>query len=228
MIIQSASHYHFLPSTSPPSSRHVCELRLIQNCSFVPGEKEEDLNGHGSHVAGIFGSKTYGAAKRAKIFMIKVLDEAGSASSLLWYTNGVDRILGTYEAQRKNCPKGMVVSISIRAVVDPVDPSQSENNILSVSTQRLIDRGLPVFIAAGNDNTDARAASPANLVDACTIGNTDRNDNVFRGFEEGRGASNFGSRVDLFAPGTDITSTWNNNEYASNFTVSRLIFLSLD
>ena len=77
------------------------------------------------------------------------------------------------------------------------------SQIVDDAVKRLIADGVTVAVAAGNSNTNACATSPARVPDAITIGATDRTD-------KRASFSNYGSCLDLFAPGVTITSTWLN------------------
>lgn len=150
---------------------------------------QRDGNGHGTHCSGTIGSKTYGVAKKTTIYGVKVLDDNGSGqfSTII---SGMDYVANDY--RNRNCPNGVVASMSLGGGY-----SQSVNNAVA-NLQR---SGVFVAVAAGNDNRDASNTSPASEPSVCTIGATDRNDRR-------SSFSNYGRPVDVFAPGTDIQSTW--------------------
>lgn len=154
--------------------------------SFGPGVPGEDVNGHGTHVAGTAAGKTVGVAKQANIFMIKVVADDGSAATSD-IISGINAAL-TRAAANPNTPA--VVNMSLGGPV-----SAALDSAVSAATAQ----GLPFCIAAGNDAVNARTSSPARLSQAITVGATDIDDNI-------ASFSNFGSVVDVFAPGDTIIS----------------------
>jgi len=145
-----------------------------------------DCNGHGTHVAGTIGSKTFGVAKKTNLIPVRVLDCAGSGlySSVI---AGLNWIAGNYIPGEP-----AVVNMSLGG------PASST---LDEAVNNLISKGLSVVIAAGNDNLNACDYSPARTPDAITVGATNTDDSR-------ASYSNFGSCLDIFAPGTSIPSTW--------------------
>ena len=95
-------------------------------------------------------------------------------------------------ADSKNCPKGAVVNMSLGG-----ERSGAVNN----AAKSIVDAGLFLAVAAGNEAVDAANSSPASEESACTVGSTTRNDTLSY-------FSNFGEVVDVLAPGSDILSTW--------------------
>lgn len=148
------------------------------------GGSGEDCHGHGTHVSGIIGGSTYGAAKSARLHGIRVLDcyGFGSVSTLL---AGMDYVAA-------NLQKPAVVNMSIGGDASPS---------IDAATQELIDLGALVVAAAGNSNDNACLYSPARAPAALTVGATAEDDS--RSFY-----SNYGSCLDLFAPGDNILSAW--------------------
>ena len=145
-----------------------------------------DCNGHGTHVAGTIGSKTFGVAKKTTLIPVRVLDCAGSGynSSVI---AGLNWIAGNYVPG-----EAAVVNMSLGG------PTSSA---LDEAVENLISRGITVVVAAGNDNVDAFNYSPARTPAAITVGATNTDDSR-------ASYSNFGSCLDIFAPGTSIPSTW--------------------
>ncbi len=148
------------------------------------GGTAADCAGHGSHVAGTVGSSTYGVAKNARLVAVRVLDcqGNGSASAVL---AGIDWVT-------KNRTLPAVANMSIGA---------GYNATVNLAVQNSIAAGVTYTVSAGNYSTDACMQSPASAPDALTIGATDAGDS-FASF------SNFGTCVDLLAPGVNITSWW--------------------
>ncbi|KAF4976267.1 hypothetical protein FZEAL_7035 [Fusarium zealandicum] len=156
-----------------------------------------DDHGHGTHCAGTIGSKTYGVAKKTKLYGIKLFNSTGEgvASSII---AGMDMVLR--DAPARDCPNGVVVSMSFGEV-----PSQGIND----AAKALVGAGFFAAAAAGNgdDNgkpIDASLHSPASEPSICTIGATAKDDTV-------ASFSNFGKVVDLYAPGVAVLSTWPGN-----------------
>lgn len=150
-----------------------------------------------THCAGTTGSTTYGVAKRANIIGVKVLGSDGSG-----YNSDVIAGINwaVSNAQQNGRISRSVISMSLGGAYD----SQS-NNAVAQATQA----GMFVAVAAGNDGKDASNYSPASERSACTVGATDINDNR-------ASFSNYGSIVDIFAPGVNIQSTWIGSSTATN------------
>ncbi|MFN5746492.1 MAG: S8 family serine peptidase [Methylococcaceae bacterium] len=151
----------------------------------------EDCNGHGTHVAGTIGGSTYGVAKGVKLVNIRVLDCTGSGT-----TSGV--ISGVnWVTQNRTLPA--VANMSLGGGLSPA---------LDLAVQNSIASGVTYVVAAGNENTLACNSSPAHVPEAITVGATDVSDNR-------ASFSNYGSCVDLFAPGVNIKSSWFTSTTAS-------------
>ncbi|KAF1911493.1 peptidase S8/S53 domain-containing protein [Ampelomyces quisqualis] len=149
-----------------------------------------DGDGHGTHVAGTIGSKTYGVAKKTKLYSIKVLDSSGSGS--------VSTILSGFQYAIKNrtqdCPKGSVLNLSLGG---------PKKKSIDDAAKALVQSGVFVAVAAGNEIDDVASSSPAGEPSVCTVGATNQTDE-FAYF------SNYGPGVDILAPGVDILSTYLN------------------
>lgn len=145
-------------------------------------------SGHGTHVAGIIGSKTYGVAKKVSIFAVRVLDcdGGGTARNIV---EGVDAVLNrTLRSGRRS-----VINLSIGG---------NKNTGVDFQVRRLRSAGVVVVAAAGNEGDDACDYSPSNLGKSnyvLTVGASDRYDNA-------PSWSNYGECVSLLAPGVSITS----------------------
>jgi subtilisin family serine protease len=148
-----------------------------------------DGNGHGTHVAGTIGSNTYGVAKKTKLYGVKVLgaDGSGSTSGVVAGINFV-----ATDSAKRSCPKGVVANMSLGGGY-----SASINRAAAA----LVDAGVFLAVAAGNDNANAADYSPASEASVCTVGATDSSDRK-------ASYSNYGSVVDILAPGSNILSTW--------------------
>ncbi|MFT3852149.1 MAG: S8 family peptidase [Ilumatobacteraceae bacterium] len=143
-----------------------------------------DCNGHGTHVAGILGSDTYGVARGVTIVPLRVFDCNGSAS-------GSDVILALNAIVQDHEPgQPAVLNLSIGG---------DANDLEDAAVQAAIDDGITVVVAAGNDGKNACTHTPARVADAITVAAADGND-------YSPGWSSWGSCVDVFAPGVDIAS----------------------
>lgn len=155
-----------------------------------------DDNGHGTHVAGTVGSATWGVAKDATLVSVKVCTGGGSCPNSAIFC-GID-----YVTQRKsNNPSiPMVANMSLGGGF-----SQTQNNAVESS----IDTGVFYAVAAGNDSgANACNRSPASAPSAYTVGSTTSSD-------ARSSFSNIGSCLDIFAPGSSITSTWSTSNTAT-------------
>jgi subtilisin family serine protease len=149
------------------------------------GRGTNDCDGHGTHVAGTIGSSTWGVAKQVQLHPVRVLNCRGSGT---WagVIAGVDWVTG-------NAVKPAVANMSLGGGAASSVDTAVNNSIAS---------GITYAIAAGNSSADACNYSPARVGAALTVGATTSGDAM-------ASYSNFGRCVDLFAPGSSITSTWN-------------------
>lgn len=143
-----------------------------------------DCNGHGTHVAGTIGGRTYGVAKQVKLVAVRVMDCKGGGF-LSDIVDGVNWVTA-------NAIRPAVANMSIGGEYSPA---------LDAAVQTSINSGVTYVVAAGNTNVDARSASPARLPAAITVAATDSRDR--RAY-----FSNWGSSVDFFAPGVAVKSAW--------------------
>ncbi len=158
------------------------------------GRGTTDCHGHGTHVAGTVGGTTYGVAKQVTIRPVRVLDCNGSGSTS-GVIAGVDWVTANHAA---GAPA--VANMSLGGGVSSALDSAVNNSISD---------GVTYAVAAGNENTNACNGSPARVGAALTVGSTTSTD-------ARSSFSNYGSCLDLFAPGSSITSAWYTSNSATN------------
>ena len=156
------------------------------------GRGTTDCNGHGTHVAGTTGGTTYGVAKQVTIHPVRVLSCSGSGSNS-GVIAGVDWVTG-------NHVKPAVANMSLGG---------SASSALDSAVANSISAGVSYAIAAGNSNANACNYSPARVASANTVGSTTSTD-------ARSSFSNYGSCLDIFAPGSSITSAWYTSTTATN------------
>jgi hypothetical protein len=185
---------------SHPDLKSKISKTFSKNFTTRNQAKWNDDNGHGTHCAGIIGAQDntigiVGTAPNVNLIAIKVLNRSGSGS--------ISNIISSlnYIAQWKTANptlKGIVNMSLGGGVSQPLD----------TSIQNLINNyRIPVVVAAGNESQNAANTSPARTPEAITVGAYDDRDNILAYF------SNFGSGIDLQAPGVDIRSCWLRNGY---------------
>ncbi|MBB5934936.1 S8 family peptidase [Streptomyces zagrosensis] len=154
--------------------------------------ENRDCNGHGTHVAGTMVGDDFGLAKKAKVVAVKVLDCEGSGTTA-GVIKGIDWVTA-------NAAKPAVANMSLGG---------GKSETLDRAVTNSINAGIPYAVAAGNENEDACTGSPSGAPAAITVGSTTRSD--------GRSSfSDYGSCLDIFAPGSDITSAWMTDDTATS------------
>jgi subtilisin family serine protease len=157
------------------------------------GGNGQDCNGHGTHVAGTVGSATWGVAKRAFLRAVRVLDCNGSGSN--------SGVIAGVNWVRQNHIKPAVANMSLGG---------GASSALDTAVNNAIGAGVTFAVAAGNSSgANACNFSPARAAAAITVGSTTRTD-------ARSSFSNIGTCVDIFAPGSSITSTWSTSNSATN------------
>jgi subtilisin family serine protease len=151
----------------------------------------QDGYGHGTFVATVAAGTTYGVAKKAKVVAVRVLGNDGSGTTA-GVIAGVDWITANHVADS-------VANVSLGGGASATLDTAVRNSIAS---------GVTYSIAAGNSGALASAYSPARVATAITVGATTSSD-------ARAGYSNYGSTVDLFAPGSGITAAWNSSDTAT-------------
>jgi subtilisin family serine protease/chitodextrinase len=161
--------------------------RANSGWDFVDNDSDaSDCHGHGTHVAGTVASSTWGVAKNASVTAIRVLGCNGSGSNS-GVIAGVDWV-----AENASLPA--VANMSLGG---------GDSAILDMAVNRAIDAGITFVVAAGNSNINACSGSPNKVPAAITVASSTSSDTR-------SSFSNWGACVDIFAPGSDITSTWSN------------------
>jgi subtilisin family serine protease len=151
-----------------------------------------DCNGHGTHVAGTVGGSTYGVAKQVKLVGVRVLGCTGSGTNA--------GVIAGVNWVTQNAKKPAVANMSLGG-----GASTALDNAVAAS----ITSGVSYALAAGNSNTNACSTSPARVPSAITVGATTNTD-------ARASYSNIGTCLDIFAPGSAITSSWYNSTSATN------------
>lgn len=217
------------------------EGRATWGKSFVEDDAKPttDENGHGTHVAGIAGSKTYGVAKKTNLIAVKVLDSTGSGpisqiiAGIQWvvddaksnnrefsYLSSFYTILYKLEKAKEifevHKKKGSVLLTHPFFHTQGINKSVANmslgtisigNSTMSLAAGAAVDEGLFIAAAAGNSQTPVEFFSPAQYPTLCTVAASARDD--ARAY-----FSNYGNGIDLFAPGVDVLSTYNNGSTA--------------
>ncbi|MDX3661780.1 S8 family peptidase [Streptomyces sp. ID05-26A] len=152
----------------------------------------QDGNGHGTHVAGTIAGSTYGVAKAAAVYGVRVLDDAGSGTTA-GVVAGIDWVTA-------NAVKPAVANMSLGG---------GASTAIDAAVNSSIASGVTYAVAAGNSNANASSYSPARVAAAITVGATTSTD-------ARASYSNYGSVLDIFAPGSSITSSWSTSDTATN------------
>ena len=173
--------------------------RATSGFDAIDGGSADDCHGHGTHVAGTIGGSTYGVAKQVSLVAVRVLNCQGSGSTSQVIA-GIDWLTQDHDADEP-----AVANMSLGG---------SASTAMDQAVSRSIDDGVTYAIAAGNGNIFGFAAnacnsSPARVGAALTVSATDETDTK-------ASWANFGSCVDVFAPGVSITSAWGSGDTATN------------
>jgi serine protease len=156
------------------------------------GRGASDCNGHGTHVAGTIGGSTYGVAKSVRLVPVRVLGCNGSGTN--------SGVIAGIDWVRANHVKPAVANMSLGG---------GASSATDTAVNNLNAAGVTVVVAAGNDNANACNYSPARAAGAYTVGSTASND-------ARSSFSNYGSCLNIFAPGSSIKSAWHTSTTATN------------
>lgn len=151
-----------------------------------------DGHGHGTHVAGTIAGASHGVAKKAKIVAVRVLNNSGSGTT--------DQVIAGIDWVVANRKGPAVANMSLGGGVDPA---------LDAAVRKAIASGVTFAIAAGNESRDASQSSPARVAEAITVASSTVTDGQ-------SSFSNHGPLVDIYAPGSNITSAWHASDSATN------------
>ena len=171
--------------------------RVSSGYDAVDGGSADDCNGHGTHVAGTVGGTVYGVAKGVSLVAVRVLDCQGNGT-----TSGV--IAGI----------DWVTANAVRPAVANMSLGGGASSTLDAAVDRSISSGVAYALAAGNGDffgrpLDACNSSPARVPAGITVGSTTRSDTE-------SSFSNYGTCVDILAPGSSITSAWYQSDTQTN------------
>ncbi|TDB70694.1 S8 family serine peptidase [Micromonospora sp. KC723] len=167
--------------------------RAVSGYDAVDGGSADDCNGHGTHVAGTVGGSAYGVAKGVRLVGVRVLNCQGSGTNA--------GVIGGVDWVTQNAVKPAVANMSLGG---------GANSTLDTAVRNSINSGVTYGLAAGNDTgANACNTSPARTAEGITVGSTTNSD-------ARSSFSNIGTCLDIFAPGSSITSAWHTNDTATN------------
>jgi len=175
-----------LKSSIAPENQHKSFVDFDVCCEYE-SDPLCDCGEHGSHCAGLVASPLAGYNTSTTLHSLKVFDYTGSTTYEI-ILSAMDEAI---ELKNTYFPDELtIVSMSLGG---------PKTQALNIAANRLVDAGLFLVVAAGNENQDAQNVSPASAENAFTVGASDINDN--RAY-----FSNYGTKIDIFAPGVDIYS----------------------
>ena len=192
-VWNGANVHVYILDTGIRSTHTEFSGRIGTGYDFIDNDATpDDCQGHGTHVAGTIGGTTYGVAKGATLHGVRVLNCSGSGS---WsgVIAGIDWVTA-------NHVKPAVANMSLGG---------GASDAVDLALRNSVAAGVVHVVAAGNSNVDACSSSPAREAQAITVGATDSSDT--RAW-----FSNYGSCLDIFAPGDNVLSAWHTGDSATN------------
>jgi subtilisin family serine protease len=190
------------PTTASNVTAYVIDTGILYSHSDFGGRASAgydavgsggvDCNGHGTHVSGTIGGAKYGVAKGVRLVGVRVLDCSGSGTNA-GVIAGVNWVAA-------NAKKPAVANMSLGG-----SASTALDNAVAAS----ISSGVTYALAGGNSNASACNSSPSRVSSAITVGATTNTD-------ARASYSNYGTCLDIFAPGSSITSDWYSSSTATN------------
>ncbi|WCN81595.1 S8 family peptidase [Micromonospora sp. LH3U1] len=190
----TASNVHaYIIDTGIRFSHNDFGGRATSGYDAVDGGSADDCNGHGTHVAGTVGGSAYGVAKGVQLVGVRVLNCSGSGTNA--------GVIGGVDWVTQNAIKPAVANMSLGG---------GANSSLDTAVRNSVASGVTYGLAAGNDSgANACNTSPARTTEAITVGSTTNTD-------ARSSFSNIGTCLDIFAPGSSITSAWYSSNTATN------------
>jgi len=170
--------------------------------SFTGESSNADGNGHGTHCAGTVAGAMHGVARSAGIIAVKVLNNAGSGQ-YSWIISGINWVLSDGSAVNNQ----KIISMSLGG---------TGGESMQPAVDAAFRAGIMVVVAAGNSNANACNYTPAKFPNCFTVGSTDRGTSGGTQVDIRSSFSNIGTCVDIFAPGSLITSAWYTSDTATN------------
>jgi subtilisin family serine protease len=171
--------------------------RATSGFDAIDGGAADDCHGHGTHVAGTVGGSQYGVAKQVRLHAVRVLNCQGSGTNA--------QVIAGIDWVTANAVDPAVANMSLGG---------GANSSIDTAVNNSINSGITYAIAAGNgdifgNRQNACNFSPARVANAVTVGATQSNDAAAT-------FSNYGTCVDILAPGVSITSSWSTGDTATN------------
>ncbi|MEV6243461.1 S8 family serine peptidase [Lentzea sp. NPDC051838] len=188
----AANVHAYVVDTGIRATHQQFEGRVKEGFDAIDNDTNpDDCHGHGTHVSGTVGGKDFGVAKKVTLHGVRVLNCKGSGTT--------EQVVAGIDWVTKNAVKPAVANMSLGG---------EEDDVLDAALKKSVESGITYAVAAGNSNTDACTQSPAREPSAITVGATARDDS--RAY-----FSNYGTCLDIFAPGLGILSSWKDSDTAT-------------
>ncbi|MCO6009066.1 S8 family peptidase [Actinoallomurus purpureus] len=184
------SHSYTYKHTGAGVDAYVIDTGIDTSLSQFQGRADlayggKDCNGHGTHVAGIIGSKTYGVAKGVSLHSVRVFTDCTGETKISTIIAGIDWVIAHHGARS-------VANMSLGG---------SKSTALNNAATKLSKSGVFLAVAAGNDSTNSCNTSPASAASVEAVAASSSSDTR-------ADFSNYGKCVDIYAPGVNIKSTY--------------------